>query len=97
MSRETISNKQIVAQLAKKLNITHKQSSTILDAYYEILQDNLKTEKPVLIGKVLRVTLKSRGAVIRRNPQTGEKVECAPKKYLRAALSSDLKEDLNNG
>jgi DNA-binding protein HU-beta len=72
---ETVNKAQLVAEMAERSGLTKGDSETALQAFLEVIQENVAEGKKVSLVGFGAFTLKERSARKGRNPQTGEELD----------------------
>lgn len=86
-----MNNKEFVTQLSKKLNITQKQTASLLSDFVSIVVDQLANGNSVALGSLgqLEVRQKEQRKIV--NPATKKTMLVPPKLVLNFKPSSSLK------
>lgn len=87
---------EIVTTLYEKLGFSKKECSTIVDSFFDIIKETLKTGENVKISGFGNFVVKQKRARRGRNPQTGAEIEIAPRRVLSFKLSQVLKDEINS-
>lgn len=87
--------KELINELASKLQITKKEADRIIDAYHEVLTEALVKGDSVNIMGFGNFVVKRRNARVGVNPQTGQKIEIAAHDTPHFKASKKLKEKIN--
>lgn len=72
-----ISKKQLIDQVAEKSDVTKTDVNSIIDAFTEIVKDNVAKNKKVQLMGFGSFELRHRAARKGRNPRTGEEIKIA--------------------
>lgn len=81
---------EFVEKFAEKTGMSKKDAAAAVDAYHAVIADAVKAGDKVVIPGVLKVEVKDVPARTGRNPQTGETMEIAAKKAIKAKFSDKL-------
>jgi len=87
---------EIVTMLYEKLGFSKKECSTIVDSFFDIIKETLKTGENVKISGFGNFVVKQKRARRGRNPQTGAEIEISPRRVLSFKLSQVLKDEINS-
>jgi integration host factor subunit alpha len=87
---------EIVTMLYEKLGFSKKECATIVDSFFDIIKETLKTGENVKISGFGNFIVKQKRARRGRNPQTGAEIEIAPRRVLSFKLSQVLKDEINS-
>jgi len=82
---------ELVAELARRTDLTQKDSGAVLDAFFDIVADGLTKGEKLTIPGWLTVERVERSARTGRNPQTGEEIQIAAGKRVKVTAGSKLK------
>jgi DNA-binding protein HU-beta len=82
---------ELVAELARRTDLTQKDSGAVLDAFFDIVADGLTKGEKLTIPGWLSVERVERSARTGRNPQTGETFEIAATNAVKLSAGSKLK------
>lgn len=85
---------ELVASIAKKLDVSRRQAETILSATLSSIEGGLKKEGNVSLIGFGSWTVKKRAARSGRNPQTGEPMKIPAKKTVVFKAGKKLKESI---
>lgn len=85
---------QLVDAIAAKAGMTKVDSKKALDAFMEVVTENVKKEKIALIG-FGTFGVSKRSARTGRNPQTGAAIKIAAKNVVRFSAGSELDAAVN--
>jgi DNA-binding protein HU-beta len=77
---ETVNKAHIIAEMAERSGLTKGESESALQAFLEVIQENVAEGKKVSLVGFGAFTLKERAARKGRNPQTGEELDIAASK-----------------
>ena len=92
---ETISNKQLVDQIAAKTDATKTDINTILDAYIDVVKSNVAEGNKVQLVGFGAFELRHRAARKGRNPQTGKEIEIAASNVPAFKPGKSFKDEVN--
>ncbi|HBE44712.1 MAG TPA: integration host factor subunit alpha [Deltaproteobacteria bacterium] len=87
---------EIVTMLYEKLGFSKKECATIVDSFFDIIKETLKTGENVKISGFGNFIVKQKRARRGRNPQTGAEIEITPRRVLSFKLSQVLKDEINS-
>jgi integration host factor subunit alpha len=90
-----MTKQEIVGTVYEKLGFSKRESSDIVDHFFEIIKANLADGNNVKISGLGNFVVKEKKARKGRNPQTGEEIRIAPRKVLNFRLSQVLKDAIN--
>lgn len=82
---------ELVAELARRTDLTQKDSGAVLDAFFDIVADGLTKGEKLTVPGWLTVERVERSARTGRNPQTGETFEIAATNAVKLSAGSKLK------
>ena len=88
---------ELVTRLSSVMNVTHREASTVVDAFIESVLESIKKDGRVCLmgfGSFRRRERKSRTA---RNPRTGEKIQVGDKIVPHFTPGKDLLAAVNPG
>ncbi|PKN33211.1 MAG: integration host factor subunit beta [Deltaproteobacteria bacterium HGW-Deltaproteobacteria-19] len=85
----------LIASLAKRENLTDKQSSTIIDLIFDGFTETLKQGGRVEIMGFGAFTVRHYGEYRGRNPKTGSSIDIKEKRSAFFKVGNDLKERVN--
>lgn len=91
-----LTKKEIVEMVCTELDISKKESTTLVESFFEIIKDELSNGNDILISGIGKWTVKKKNARRGRNPQTGEAVTIAARKVVTFKPSPSLKATINN-
>lgn len=92
---ETISKKQLVDQIAAKTDATKTDINTILDAYIDVVKNNVAEGNKVQLVGFGAFELRHRAARKGRNPQTGKEIEIAASNVPAFKPGKSFKDEVN--
>jgi integration host factor subunit alpha len=90
-----MTKQEIVGTVYEKLGFSKRESSDIVDHFFEIIKASLADGNNVKISGLGNFVVKEKKARKGRNPQTGEEIRIAPRKVLNFRLSQVLKDAIN--
>ena len=93
---ETVTLRQLAAELAEDHELPKKQSVEILEDLVESLATHLKKGHKVRIGGLGILQVRKRPARMGRNPATGETIRIKASKKVAFRAAKDLKERLGS-
>ena len=82
---------ELVAELARRTELTQKDAGAALDSLLDIVADGLAKGDKLTIPGYLTVERVARSARTARNPQTGEPIEIAATNAVKLSAGSKLK------
>ena len=94
-SSKTYARRDFIKGVSKKLSITIQQASAIVEAYESQLDEALRSDLSVNIGNMVHLKRRVRAATVRRNPKTGEKVECPETYTIKCKMYKDYSNTLD--
>ncbi len=86
----------LVNSVYKKMGLTRKESTFIVDVLFEIIKETLEQGEKVKISGFGNFVVKRKEPRKGRNPQTGDELEITARKVVTFKLSQVLKKALNN-
>lgn len=89
---DTVSKKDIVAQIAKDAGITQKEATAALDSFTTLVAKSAKKNKRVSIVGFGSFSLTKRAARTGRNPATGEAIKIKASKSVSFKAGKALKD-----
>ena len=89
---ETVSLRQISAQLAEKNDMTKKQANEVMNDFVALVTKNLKKGVRVRLNGLGILQVRKRAARMGRNPATGEAIKIKASKKVAFRVAKDLKE-----
>lgn len=90
----TIDRADLVAQLAKNLNITKIEANQVLSTFLDTFTDVFKNSDRLKLVGFGTFEKKVRSARIGRNPQTGDKMTIEPKTIIGFKMGKKLSDSL---
>ena len=91
---ETISTRQLGAQLADKHDISQKLANAILEDTISLITKHLKKGARIRLNGLGIFQVRKRAARMGRNPATGEAIKIKPSKKVAFRASKELKESI---
>jgi integration host factor subunit alpha len=91
-----MTKQEIVGMVYEKLGFSKRESSDIVEHFFEIIKRSLAGGQNVKISGLGNFVVKEKRARKGRNPQTGEEIRIAPRRVLNFRLSQVLKDEINN-
>ena len=89
---ETVSLRQIAAELAEKNDMTKKQGNENMDDFVALVTKNLKKGVRIRLNGLGILQVRKRAARMGRNPATGEAIKIKASKKVAFRVAKDLKE-----
>jgi DNA-binding protein HU-beta len=89
---ETVTLKQLAAEIAENHGLAKKQADAMLGGMVESMVRHLKKGDKVRIGGLGILQVKKRAARMGRNPATGEPIKIKASKKVSFRVAKDLKE-----
>ena len=89
---ETVSLRQIAAELAEKNDMTKKQANEVMHDFVALVTKNLKKGVRVRLNGIGILQVRKRAARMGRNPATGEAIKIKASKKVAFRVAKDLKE-----
>jgi len=89
---ETVSLRQIAAQLAESNDMTKKQANEVMDDFVALVTKNLKKGVRIRLNGLGILQVRKRAARMGRNPATGEAIKIKASKKVAFRVAKDLKE-----
>jgi Bacterial nucleoid DNA-binding protein len=86
----------LVTALAKKENLTEKESQAIIDLVFDGFTETLKKEGRIEIRGFGSFSVRKYGAYRGRNPKTGDSISVKEKKAAFFKTGKELKEKVNS-
>ncbi len=83
---------ELAEQLANKTGMNKKESKEFLDAFIDVISDNLKAGNKVTITGFGIFGVKDRAARTAKNPRTGEKIYVPAKRVPYFKAGANLKD-----
>lgn len=91
-----VTKADLVNSVYKKLGLTRKESTVIVDELFEIIKETLEQGEKVKISGFGNFVVKYKEPRKGRNPQTGDELEITARKVVTFKPSQVLKKALNN-
>jgi len=89
---ETVSTRQLGAQLAEKHELSQKLANAILEDTIELITKHLKKGARIRLNGLGILVVRKRGPRMGRNPATGEAIKIKASKKVAFRASKELKE-----
>ena len=89
---ETVSTRQLAAQLAEKHELSQKSANAIIEDTIGLITKHLKKGERVKIAGLGILQVRKRAARMGRNPATGEAIKIKASKKVAFRASKELKE-----
>lgn len=86
----------IITQIYEKLGFSKRESSNTVEQFFDIVKGSLIMGENVKISGLGNFIVRKKKARKGRNPQTGDKIEIAPRTVLVFRHSLVLKEEMNH-
>jgi DNA-binding protein HU-beta len=91
---ETVSTRQIGAQLAEKHELSQKLANTIIEDVIALITKHLKKGARIRLNGLGILVVRKRGPRMGRNPATGEAIKIKASKKVAFRASKELKESI---
>jgi integration host factor subunit alpha len=91
-----MTKQEIVSTVYEKLGFSKRESSDIVEYFFDIIKTNLAEGENVKISGLGNFIVKEKRARKGRNPQTGDEIQISPRKVLNFRLSQVLKDEINS-
>ena len=91
---ETVSTRQLAAQLATKHELSNKASLALIDDAIGLITKHLKKGARVRLNGLGILVVRKRAARMGRNPATGEAIKIKASKKVAFRASKELKESV---
>jgi DNA-binding protein HU-beta len=88
---ETMSTRQLAAQLAEKHELTNKAANAIMEDFAAIITKQLKKGVRIRLNGLGILQVRKRAARMGRNPATGEAIKIKASKKVAFRASKELK------
>ena len=88
---DTVSTRQLGAQLAEKHELSQKLANAILEDTIELITKHLKKGARIRLNGLGILVVRKRGPRMGRNPATGEAIKIKASKKVAFRASKDLK------
>ena len=89
---ETVSLRQLAAQLSEKNSLSKKQGNQIMDDFVGLVTKHLKKGSRIRLNGLGILQVRKRAARMGRNPATGEQIKIKASKKVAFRAAKDLKE-----
>ena len=89
---ETVSTRQLAAQLAEKHELSQKLANGIIEDTIALITKHLKKGARIRLNGLGILVVRKRGPRMGRNPATGEAIKIKASKKIAFRASKDLKE-----
>ncbi|HUT84743.1 MAG: integration host factor subunit alpha [Proteobacteria bacterium] len=86
---------EIIESVNKKVGLSKRESTRIVDTVFEIIKATLEREENVKISGFGNFVVRKKRSRRGRNPQTGQEIEISSRKVLTFKASPVLKRELN--
>lgn len=87
-----MNNKDFVSALAKKTNMTTKETQKKIEEMLDLFVDKLTDDNDIVVHGLGTFEVKQKNERIMANPSTGKKLLVPPKRVLNLKVSNTLKE-----
>jgi DNA-binding protein HU-beta len=91
---ETVSTRQLAAQVAAKHDLSNKQSHAILEETIGLITKHLKKGLRVRLNGLGILVVRKRAARMGRNPATGEAIKIKASKKVAFRAAKELKQSI---
>ena len=91
---ETVSTRQLAAQVAAKHDLSNKQSHAILEETIGLITKHLKKGARVRLNGLGILVVRKRAARMGRNPATGEAIKIKASKKVAFRAAKELKQSV---
>jgi len=91
---ETVSTRQLAAQVAAKHDLSNKQSHAILEETIGLITKHLKKGARVRLNGLGILVVRKRAARMGRNPATGEAIKIKASKKVAFRAAKELKQSI---
>ena len=91
---ETVSTRQLAAQVAAKHDLSNKQSHAILEETSGLITKHLKKGMRVRLNGLGILVVRKRAARMGRNPATGEAIKIKASKKVAFRAAKELKQSI---
>ena len=91
---ETVSTRQLGAQLAEKHELSQKLANTIIEDVIGLITKHLKKGARIRLNGLGILVVRKRGPRMGRNPATGEAIKIKASKKVAFRASKELKESI---
>jgi DNA-binding protein HU-beta len=89
---ETVSTRQLAAQLAEKKELSQKGANEIIEETIALITKHLKKGARIRLNGLGILVVRKRGPRMGRNPATGEAIKIKASKKVAFRASKELKE-----
>lgn len=87
----SVNRTELVAEIAKRANLTKTEADSALSAFQDILISSLKKGETVKVTGLMNIERVSRAARTGRNPRTGEEIKIPAGFGVKISAGSTLK------
>lgn len=91
----TVKKSELVAQMADMCDLSKKDTEAALNAFLEVIQQNVEEGKKISLVGFGSFSLKERSARKGRNPQTGEELDIPASKSVGFSAGKAFKDRVN--
>ena len=88
---------ELIAAMADKAGVSQGQAGDCLDAFFDIVSDQVATGGEVSVTGYIKFAQVDRAARMGRNPQTGEAIHVPASKAVKITAGSKLKAAAKGG
>ena len=89
---ETVSTRQLAAQLAEKHELSQKLANGIIEDVIALITKHLKKGARIRLNGLGILVVRKRGPRMGRNPATGEAIKIPAKTVVKARIAKQLKD-----
>lgn len=89
-----MNKKELIDSISAKVNVTKDQVNAVLDALGAVILEEVKQGGEVSVPNLASFKPGERAARTGRNPQTGETMEIAAKKYVKVKAAGAMNKAL---
>ena len=90
-----MTNAELIANVAKKAELTQKDTEAAVNAFFSTVQESLAAGENVQVIGFGTFEVRERAARVGRNPQTGEEIQIAAAKVPAFKPGKALKDAVN--
>jgi len=87
----TITKKDLIKEVSNILNKTQLETSLFFDTLNNVIKSNLESGNDIVCLGTYKFYVQHRKAMVKQNPQTGDKVNVPAKKIAKCKLGSFFK------
>ena len=89
-----VNKEKFISDLAERTGLRKYQSKAFIEAFTEMLKEYMLNGEKVKIIGLFTAEVQDYKRTVGRNPNTGEKIEIAPRKKIRIKASKALNEEV---